>query len=488
MITSSHAHGRASTLTVLLTVLLTLALLLSGCAGGGDSGDAAEARTAKAAEGAASDYAEDLRAFADSLSTAVTKRKPTRDKTGTRVWPDLRDVLVDPPALEGVEGGTEASKEYAAASEIATRVAAFRKELVALQSVGRALPAAAGDLYSAYIKNYGPLLKLDRAIFDRLSAMGVLDFDKTPAQQKRLEVQVPRAWLASEKKVIANLRTYRRTLARITLPGPFGRSIAAYMGEESAQALALHEEFVDYLRTTPPRKSNVGLYNKRVNKANLLYDAAASAAWKRRGTLTSGLAAGVAALARQAGAGTVDPAGPFAGDPYRAAILKTAAKRPKAAEQGRWLVDQLWLLHRVREIEETPEEAYSEARSTIVLQEINEDPRNYYGTLLAVLSGLDGIYPGSPDAGDFAAYKRWALDQLSRPAPALLEQTRAQFAGALEKVPTTGSYERRWAAWQQMRDRTTRAMKRGARQLDSRRTLAAAVKRAVEGTRPGADR
>lgn len=466
-----------------------LVLLLSGCSGaGGDggsggSGSGGDAAAAEKGAKAAEEYSDALSTWSARLSGAVATRKPTFYKKKDPIWPTMRDVLAGEPRLEEVTGG-DADPAYDAAQQVASRVASVHAELTALEGADFDLTGLTSDYYGPYIDAWGDLFDQGQELTDELTAGGSI-FDKTAAERRRFDVAVPKAYLASERKAVARLATYGRELGAVKVPGVLGRSVRAYALYELGQVRALHQEFLDYLARTPPAQAEVNLYNTRTGNAELDYDQVALVPWRTRGAVTKALATTVTGLAAQAEAAKAEPTGPFVGDVYRAQLVSAVAKRPKnALKQREWITEQMWLLHRIREIESTPDGVYERARAAVALQETGEDPRNYYSLLLTVFSGGVPYYPGSADEKQFPAFRKWALEEMAGPAPDLLEPSRVQLVSWLEKVPTTGPLFERDGPYRDYREFSEKIMKKAATLLDDASTLRPAVIRAVTLTRP----
>ena len=399
-------------------------------------------------------------------------------------WPSLEAKLGTPPVLEEVEGGAEASDAYAADQEIAARVDAFHAELVALDSANTQLTGRDSKAYGLYLNHWRQGFDLNNRLYDRtFAALYGLDLP-----QKQQDARVWQAYVDYARGEQGVLEDYRKKVPGLGLPGEIGASVESHLQEEADDGIALAAEFRAYLRKHPPGLADVSLYNGPLADYDLPAGGTLLTAFQRRGELTRTLVDGVADLTGQAGAGAVEPGGPFVGDAYREQIIEISRHRTKP--EPTWLEAQLWMLHRIREIEDTPEEAYAEARATIYLQAEEDEPRNYFQRLLPIIGALRSSAPAYGDRDDkrsFESLRTWALDQLSRPAPTFMEPTRRLAADELEGITTTDADEALYQDMSKLLKRFERALRDDARTLDGRRKLESAVRRAVEGTLPATE-
>src|SRR5262245_48911113 len=120
----------------------------------------AAAASPKEADTAAATYASALSDYSHRLSNALDTWKPVRTPEGElRTWPSLRAQLAEPPVLEPLEGGAQASKAYAAATEIADRFDAIHAELLALESANHELNDRRATVYKMWGEYNGKLLQ-----------------------------------------------------------------------------------------------------------------------------------------------------------------------------------------------------------------------------------------------------------------------------------------------------------------------------------------
>lgn len=462
-------------------VCLVAILALTGCTGDEGSAPTSGAPPASSAAGddAAATYATALRDFADEVNRSV-RRKPTRFANGdVKAWPDLGDVVEAPALAQVEEDEAVASQPYAVATEVAGRVASFVAELDTLGGMGLDHFDVNSPLYSLESDAYSALLDLNSGLFDAVYAG--TGYDPEGSYRAR-RVELP--------KEIEVFTTMSRGVERLKFRGEIGASVESYIRDELAFNVDFTNEFIDYLDTHTAATGDPGLYAGQQVSLEIYLDAALFAPWDHWPELTKGLARGIDGLATQAEDGAVDRAGPFVGDAYREAIIELGSRRPKPdLETGavdRWVITQAWFLHRIREIEDTPDAAYEEAEQTIMAFDVEENARSYYDVLLEVIGGLGTHYPGSSDAAQVAPFLSWAVEQLDQAAPEVLQSTADAVLEEVSAIPTTGAEGRRLTAHEQRTDAVEKLLRAASKTLDDRGEMGAAIVEAIGSTSPGA--
>lgn len=375
------------------TMIATLAVattmgLTAGCSGGGVNEDAQKA---------AITYNHAMQTWADEVSAAG------EDDTA------LGTALRHAPELAAHEDVKE-TPEY-----LATRAVAQRADIVSgeLQSVIHhpELDKMAVNLWqlsTLYIDTLKAATQRRRAF---TAALDVLTVDDSgPYSQKLLDASTTFA-----KTRLAALKEEETTIDSASAQSPLGDSMGAFMADWIAEEEAFQSDAIKQMS----KWSSFGTpYKDFWWFAN--FTELPSAVKDNVSILRAGYLEQIPALAKALDAAlALDPIKapaaadlPAPGDPYRQALYEGYRPWDDAkADQG-YTLNRLWLLWRVRELEDTPTKAYADARATL-LEEINrkppkakdfaEDPRSGATRLLEVI----GEYSDAFADDEFGITDNW---------------------------------------------------------------------------------
>ncbi|MGW8482901.1 hypothetical protein ACWGJP_07160 [Microbacterium sp. NPDC055903] len=357
-------------------VVITTTGLLVGCTPGPNDDAIA----------AAEEYADELTAWAAELGTATASAKTaTHDE-----WDALGegeslpyeevgigDILDRVPELEAFDPAeVQATPAYLVAADAASRVGAITTELSALE------PEALQDLRLAGYESYWPLADLyyntlggpaaERRGADADAADAATGDDgyaglyevKHAASIAYLEGRAPLVETAIEAMQADSEITGDPLIPEEGLGASAGAFIIDWLEEES--------DFLD-LATEHTTAWTYGFafdglwgheFLNEVFYTPVDHAAALRPAFARQ---TADIAAALSDAIAGEGA---DPSFPDPGDPYRQLLLEGYLPWGDAAEGEVHTESRLWMLWRIRELEDTPDAAYSTARAAL-LEELN---------------------------------------------------------------------------------------------------------------------
>jgi hypothetical protein len=447
-------------------------LALSACGGGGDpvptgttaTGGGTPAASAEQVAAAVEAYRADLRAYARDLRRDAG-RKPRQRA--------LARAAGAPPQLEALSTDDDA---YAEARADADAVDALSDELALVAgSDGEADGDLYNRLYGLAADQWSRDFKRSQRQFDQVSPLVTPGRIDAPGTDRRIEG----IWTRYMRAEQASWKRYARRVDRVKAKGELPRSFLDYELMEIDEAMAFRDEFLDHLREQPAELTQLGFYTSQAAKFSP-YQVPVTILWTRDKALARAFVRAIGRVARGDEASV--------GDPYRATILSAFMSPLEQYRYGEGrLTEQLWMLFRIRQLEETPEEAYRDARLTLLLQGI-DDVRNPYTRLIEIYAAGDGDMlagkQGPPRA--FTAYLDWAHEQLSRPAPPILEPTVAAMDRGLERFPQKRSKVvfRTLDLLVKAQRKIERDMREGAERVDSPRQLRKATAEALAATRP----
>lgn len=470
--------------TRLAALTAAAALLIGGCTGGSDGPDdpdddtSASATTETESETESAEAASAARGYARELGTwsrrvsSVAERPVVRDG-GFPKWPSLRPLLDAAPRLEPVEAPDGGTYERAAAT--AERVDAVVAELRAYEPFDYATDDLPGEVYDAYYAYYRRWLRIDDRYFEE--RLDTIDPDVPPATvDRRLAAQ----YADYARDLVRSDRRYAAEVRRLDAPGELRRSAIAHVLAEIDWLRDFHEEWRRECRAQEAAAFQA--YKDLAFTATVAFDDVARAPYRSRGALTRSWARAVARLGRLAtGTGPLPAGAPLVGDAYREQVVAQVARASGTTEVSRrQLAAQLWMLWRLRELEDTPEAGYDEARSTLVLLP-GADARSGYEQVFVTTDQLR-----SPTTRPSIEGVVRQLDQfLAAPVPPVLEEA-WQAAGAevqaFELRP--GDLLDRIRQARQLRQAVLRALIPAADALDSARRMTNAVEDVLAAARP----
>lgn len=454
-----------------------VAAFAAGCGPfGGEDGEDASAERAAAA------YRAELEEFAADLKGANNQ--------------ELARLAADPPALEPVESD---EVSYVAAGELAGRVEPIADELHLLATLdARKEGALANRLYDIALRFADSVISRSG---DYQFSGGI--FEGEASTQRR-------ATEAIEREIEA-WRPYRRRVAQTPARGELFRSMLGFELEEIDDTLAIFESYQRHLRQNEPDKAALGYWDNiwpledplRLLPAGVFSskgDPYLDSLFEAKRVIRSQVRA-ISALAQS---GEVGPGSPSVGDAYREAILAGFVSPLEKVKFKLYRINfRAWMLYRARELEQTPRRQYDEALQTIWI-ELIEDDRNPYDKLFAALTGFDSL--GLASATDLArlrVYVKLMEQELGALEASILEPTRNAVLRALDAIKLEDfqfaairdahigefselaeAQERAYKSWEEAGDRIERAMKAGAKRVDSPKQLRRALERALAATQP----
>lgn len=480
---TGHRWTRARLLTAGVVALCAV----SACDSGGSDEPSAGGSSSAAAEptdpaetqadvDAAAAYGKDLRAWSGQVSRAVRSMSARDFQTDRRG--KLPDLLASPPVLAAATSD-EPPAEYAVARQVSDRVGGIVDELSAY--------AARGTSLGAYYDAYDVFNVHQFAHLDLLSKASDLAFARVGSTTPPKVVLRQEVGLVDDD--LALLSDYDAGLAKVEkkyADDPMQVSALDYQRAEVAWLTDLQEEHRAYLRAAGPRSTQPA-YGTRATDAERYFTLASNTPIEDEPAVTRTLATYLDDLGTLAVAAPTElpEDAPSAGDAYRWRISETVA--PTGLDDDRTaelLNDQLWRLYRLREIEQTPDEAFQAARDHLTLQ-VSADPRSPFETMIAVLNTLRSTYAGDedPPTRDTIA---WAEEQLATVTPPVLAPYRDQLLALLEKVEPIADDVMEIRPWDLLTARAEKILTRAANDLDRHGPLAEQIRTAVEDTRPEA--
>ena len=379
------------------------------------------------------------------------------------------------PELEVVDGGAEASESYARTALVAENVQGYVdehtwmngwdiRENVRLNSV----------LYTITSKQYSQGLRVGAAYEKAMSRPG----DTSDKLKKAVAAEVTTD--------LRNAAGIRREIETIAGEDTFTPSLRDHLLNEMDVAVAEGERYLEYVETVPGEAIERDLFRNGFSSGSTLPGGGVTNAPSHR-TVASRelLATGLAQLlnAADGGQGRL----PRAGDIYRELILRLLDQSSQDSDAGELAIEeQLYWLWRIHEVEDTPVEAFDNARLTIKLQAkggsglalVNVDSR--FDELAAMFASMIQIIREGPES--MAANKPWIIELLDRPYPDALDDVveRAREAAAL--LSDDGSEAS--AELMAVGPGLLKALKRAADDLDDIKVFRADFRAAINGTRP----
>lgn len=472
-------------------VAAATALLISlpGCSlgGGGDSSE-------EAAD-AAGAYQADLDAFARKLRTAEQKGQ------------GLDRALADPPELESIDSD---ESSYATASELADRVDPMVAELTRLAGIEHAehVPLAQ-KLYNRALAQATDALRRGNQHLTASSNNSILAIE---GNQEAADAAERRLDLIAMNREIRDWDAYKRELQRQPARTQLTESFVDYQLSSADEAIDLYSEYLQHLRDNPPNRAQFEYYDTLWPDQKPFTSVAASVFTTSGDPFYEGLQDGariirslVSGIGRLAEAGEVGPRSPSVGDGYREAIVDGFVS--PLDEDDKEVVNKVpyrgWMLYRIKQLEETPDDVYSAARQTLML-ELVADERNAFEQLLAALAGLDSTNAYQPEEfSDLVAYVELMRKRLSEPYPPILERTREGFLDAVDTIDVDALKEayagggipdfdeldmidRAATSYDKAVVEVKRVLRAGAKLMDSPKQRRQALIDAVEATQPTA--
>jgi len=437
-------------------------LAIAGCGGGGDAPStpsptqAPAGVSAKEAQAAAADYRTRLRAFADELGQAGDNDRR------------LARVAAAPPQLEPLDSDDPAYVKAKATAD-AVKTASAELAIVAREPSKRAARLY-NDQYMIGSDHWSQAFKLDTKRYDELSSFLYADDGSFADTGHRDDLRVQRIWRSSGLKEIAYFERAAKRMKGLKTHNAIERSTVEYALDEYDRSIALWREFRKQMQE-PTQDDQIGWYTSVVTSQDGYHTAGAAITRKR-----DGLERGFVRTIRRLAAG--QKAAP--GDAYRTAILSgfiSPLKKDKLRDSK--VTDRGWMLFRIKQMEDTPDQAYEEARGTLQLENI-DDARNAYSDLLQIYELHDlATDPKGNRLPRMAAYRDWAHEKLSRTFPPLLQPMAQRMDTLIAQYPDRTN----WDKVIKTSDDIERALRKGAKAADDPKQLKAALKDALEATR-----
>ncbi|HXH80753.1 hypothetical protein [Nocardioides sp.] len=473
--------------------LLVLALTAGGCTtddgGTGESPNASpsgspssaepDSSVGPAADAAAAAYLSDLERYQRAVARVAARTEalavddpPSKYRAADSAFVSTLD---EAPELGVVEGGAEASESYARVGEVAEHAQGFidEHEWMARWDV-RNYFGLSLDMFGITFDQYKQAYR-ERGDFERIMAG---PGESSVKLKEALQFQVA-----------ANLRslvTVRRRIKGIAGKDSFTPSLRDHLLSEIDRNAALGERYAEYVKTVPAAAIRRQIFTDGFSSgAAMPSDGVAQAPPKRTVDVRNHLANALSRLlaAGRSGQGEL----PVAGDIYRQLVtgLFVPPSFGNYDERKRRVDEQLYWLWRIREIEDTPDDVFENARQTIKLQnqvrpsifDYNVDnPFDELSAITAVMGAL--VY--DPEAT--TANKPWLIELLARPYPDALGEAVVLAREAAELMPDDGSPASPELI--EIGPRLTKAMQRAARDLDLTDRHRKLFRTAIAGTRP----
>lgn len=477
------------------TTVLALALVTGGCSaddGGTEAGNgpaasptasvssAGSAATTADADDAASAYRRDLKRYQRAVERAAARSASWVEGDSTAEWRAAERAfaaaLDEAPELEVVDGGAEASDAYARVLQVAEHAQGFVDEHLWMSRWGwREIRGHHGVLTGMVSERFSEDMRMVSEWERIVEGPG----DPSANVQKALQKQV-----ATQ---LENLEADRREVEDLAGKDSFTPSLRDHILNQVDEVTALGERYAEYVETVPAEALERDLFRNGFAGGSAVPDAPASQAPAyQRVASRKLLAEGLSGLVKAADGG--QRALPTAGDIYREIILRLFIPSRADRDDRRSTVDQqlYWLWH-IREIEDTPDEAYDDARLTIKLQlqgpsglvRVNIDSR--FDELAAMYAAWAGILR---DPESMAANKLWIIELLARPYPEVLGKAVGLAREAADLMSDDGSPAS--AELLALGPRLGKALGRAADALDDTRRFRRDFRRAINGTRPAA--
>lgn len=475
MVTGTHRWRVGAAAVVALCTLTASAC--DGDSGGGEPGAGGPsgeptADTAADREAGAT-YGEELAAWSAELSDAVTAatEKDARDKQQKAVVavlgaaPDLAPPTADEPPAE-----------YVAATEIAARVDDIVAELGEYADEGRA-GLLYYDVYDAYLDHHSAIFDLrslatDQA-FDRLGNPNAAELG-TRQQIQRLDTD------------LRLLRTYDirlATLQRRAGHDPLWVSAMEYQRSEVDWLVEFQRDYQRYVRAAGDYAAS-DAYSDRYYNEEFYFAQACLTAIEARAAMMRQLSRYVEELATLAGEEPTELTAdvPTVGDVYRWRLTETVAPTGASGEKAdEALTDQLWLLHRLKELEDTPADVYDEAREMLFLQ-VTADPRSDFETLIATVLALRGTFAGATDPKAKTVLD-WVEQTLDPEAVGVLEPFQVQLRALVDRFRPAQRDVFADELWDYTMEKYEQVVTKAAKAIDDHRALAGQIRAAIAATR-----
>lgn len=495
----------------LRVALAVVSLTFAGCGLGGSDGD-----DDQAAADAATSYFEDLTSFSAALEKATRPTPPTTGpakrirKLGQKSASDLGRALESAPELEELDTD---EPSYADARAVAERIDPMLEELSLYAGYAYERGASLGrNEYNDAVRfSAGVIKRSTDHLFEAPSAGLITDKKKLATMERKFDLRAMadelRAW-----------ERYRRELANVEIDDPLVRSNQDYMISEVDLEIDIFEEYREHLRKATAAQLEYGYYDLIWPDEQpfrfapgTIFSSGGPAYFKslfRGERIIDSLAGDISKIADDQ---EVTADSPFVGDAYRKAILAgfvSPLSKPTANELQYQVSFRAWMLWRIREIEDTPDEAYEDARNTLMLEVITDgETRNNYDNLFTAFQAYnEQTYPVEPfEADAFVAMVKFLEEQLADPVAPILETTRTDFIAALGKLDFDSFEEgflpskdiplgklddvfdaedRALKSRDRVLDQLTAVMRRGAKKVDSPKKLKAALEKTLGATRP----
>ena len=482
--------------------LLALVMVLGGCTSDGGGADPAGGRETSssessttesstgepdpsagpAADDAAAAYLKDLARYqrqvaraAGLLAASYREDSAAQYRAAERAF---RAALRSAPVLEVVDGGAGSSESYARAVEVDEHVLGFVQEHEWMTGWDR----------DENVRVYYVLYETESDQFAEQMRLGDA-YERALAGPGSIEAKVKRALRAQIVGQLRSAATARRRVERMAGDDSFTPSLRDQVLYEIDDVVAVGERYLEYVETSPAYAIQRDLFrNGFMGGAAVPGGAVADAPLKRavaaRRLLAEGLS-GLIRAARGSGRGEL----PVAGDVYRELILRLF--NPTGTDPSGYRVldrnEQLYWLWRIREIEDTPDEAFENARETIKLQitgpagvtRVNNDSR------FDELAGMYVVMAKTlQDPDSMAVNKPYLVEMLSRPFPEVLTPAVELAREAVDLMPEDGSPAPR--RLRGIHADLVEALEQAADVMDDPKQFRREFGAAIEGTRPTA--
>lgn len=441
-------------------------LVLTGCDGGGGSSSSPPAGPSPeevADREAATAYATELDAWSTELARVLAKPQALAARVDDA--PELAPATAEEPP-----------PEYDVAAEIATRVDGIASELGEYADDGRA-GLLYYDVYDAYLDHYKAISDLRADATD--AAIGRLGNPNAAALATRWQIDR----LDRDLRLLRAYDAHLAALAKRNGTDPLWVSSIEYQRSEVAWLADFQRKYQRYVREVGDYAAADAFFDRYGNEQ--LYFAQASLTAKEAApAMRRRLAADVGVLADLAGEEPTELPGdaPTVGDAYRWRLSQTV--RPTGGTDRKShdrLTDQLWLLYRLKELEDTPAGVYQRARDMLLLQ-VTADPRSRFEDLIATVLALRGTFAGATDprTRDVLDWVEQTLDPATVP---VLEPFQTELRALVMRFRPAQGDVFADELWDYTLEKYEKVVTKAARAVDDHRSLTAQIRSAIDATR-----
>lgn len=455
-----------------------------GVPSSGSTSGEPDASTGPVADAAAAAYTDDLERYQRQVARAAARTdRATRADSAEQFRAAQRlfaTALEAAPELEAVDGGAEASESYARTALVAENVQGFVDEHTWMQGWDIAENVRLNTvLYEISSKQYSQSLRVGAAYEKAMSGPG----DTSAKLKKAVAVEI--------RTELRNAAGIRRRIEGIAGEDTFTPSLRDHLLNEMDVSVAEGERYLAYVEAVPGEAIERDLFRNAFSSGSTLPGGGVTNAPALR-TVASRelLAEGLAQLLEAAETGQGEL--PLAGDIYRELILRlldTSAQDADESAAELAIEEQLYWLWRIHEVEDTPVEAFDNARLTIKVQDnggsglalVNVDSR--FDELAAMFASMIRIIRDGPES--MAANKPWIIELLDRPYPDVFDDVVVRAREAATLLSDDGSPAS--AELMAVGPGLLKSLKRAADDLDDLKVFRADFRAAVDGTRPPTD-